>query len=68
MGSLGFPEIVVILVLALILFGPKRLPEIGRTLGGALREFKKATREFTDSIEHVGEEDEHSSHKKAGDQ
>lgn len=42
-GSLGFPEILFILVLALIVFGPRRLPEIGRTIGRALGEFRRAT-------------------------
>ncbi len=42
-GSLGFPEILFILALALIVFGPRRLPEIGRTIGRALGEFRRAT-------------------------
>lgn len=42
-GSLGFPEILFILVLALLVFGPRRLPEIGRTIGRALGEFRRAT-------------------------
>jgi sec-independent protein translocase protein TatA len=43
MPSLGAPEIVIILVLALLVFGPKRLPEMGRSLGRTVREFKKAS-------------------------
>lgn len=43
MPSIGAPEIVIILVLALLVFGPKRLPEMGRSLGRAVREFRKAT-------------------------
>jgi len=43
MPSIGAAEIVIILVLALLVFGPKRLPEMGRSLGRALREFKKAS-------------------------
>ena len=50
-GSLGFPEIILIFIVALIVFGPKRLPEIGRTLGKALGEFKKATDDFKSTIE-----------------
>jgi TatA/E family protein of Tat protein translocase len=50
-GSLGIPELLVIFVVALLVFGPKRLPEIGRTLGKALGEFKKATDDFKNTIE-----------------
>jgi TatA/E family protein of Tat protein translocase len=50
-GSLGFQEILLILVLALLIFGPRKLPEIGRTLGKSLAEFKKATNELKRSIE-----------------
>lgn len=53
MGSIQFPEIVVIMIIALLLFGPKKLPEIGRTLGGAMRELKKAARDFTESVEQL---------------
>src|SRR6266480_1998052 len=50
-GALGIPELIVIFVVALLVFGPKRLPEIGRTLGKALGEFKKATDDFKNTIE-----------------
>ena len=50
-GSLGIPELILIFVVALIVFGPKRLPEIGRTLGKAMGEFKKATDDFKNTIE-----------------
>jgi TatA/E family protein of Tat protein translocase len=50
MGSLGFPEIAFILVLALLIFGPKKLPEIGRTLGKGIAEFRKATNELKRSV------------------
>jgi TatA/E family protein of Tat protein translocase len=50
-GSLGIPELLVIFVVALIVFGPKRLPEIGRTLGKALGEFKKASDDLKNTIE-----------------
>jgi TatA/E family protein of Tat protein translocase len=50
-GSLGFAEILFILVLALLIFGPKRLPEVGRTLGRALGEFRRATSDLRRSIE-----------------
>src|SRR5437773_325968 len=51
MGPLGFPELLLIFIVALIVFGPKRLPEIGRTLGKALGEFKKATDDLKNTIE-----------------
>ncbi|HEX4962365.1 MAG TPA: twin-arginine translocase TatA/TatE family subunit [Thermoanaerobaculia bacterium] len=50
MGSLGVPEIAFILVLALLIFGPKKLPEIGRTLGKGMAEFRKATNELKRSV------------------
>jgi sec-independent protein translocase protein TatB len=49
--NLGFPEMVFIFVLALIIFGPKKLPEIGRQIGRALNEFKRASNEFKAQIE-----------------
>lgn len=49
-GSLGFPEMIFIGVLALLIFGPKRLPELGRTLGRGLSEFRKASNELKRSI------------------
>jgi Tat protein translocase TatB subunit len=50
-GSLGFQEMILIFIVALIIFGPKRLPDIGRTIGKALGEFKKATDDFKNTIE-----------------
>jgi sec-independent protein translocase protein TatA len=50
-GSIGMPELVVIFVIALITFGPRRLPELGRSLGRAMSEFKRATNELSDSWE-----------------
>jgi TatA/E family protein of Tat protein translocase len=49
--NLGFPEMVFIFLLALIIFGPKKLPEIGRQIGRALNEFKRASNEFKAQIE-----------------
>jgi TatA/E family protein of Tat protein translocase len=46
MGPLGWTEMVVIFFVALVVFGPKRLPELGKTLGKGLREFKKASDEL----------------------
>ncbi len=50
-GSLGIQEIAVILGLALIIFGPKKLPEIGKTLGRSLGEFRRATSDLKRSIQ-----------------
>jgi TatA/E family protein of Tat protein translocase len=50
-GSLGLPELMLIFIVALVVFGPKRLPEIGKTLGKALGEFKKATDDLKNTIE-----------------
>ena len=50
MGSLGISEIAFIFVLALLIFGPKKLPEIGRTLGKGMSEFRKATNELKRTI------------------
>ena len=45
MGSLGFPELIVILVIIIMIFGANRLPDIGRGIGKGIRNFKEATRE-----------------------
>jgi TatA/E family protein of Tat protein translocase len=50
-GSLGFPELMLIFIIALIVFGPRRLPDIGRSLGKALGEFKKVTNEMKHTLE-----------------
>ncbi|HEX9942637.1 MAG TPA: twin-arginine translocase TatA/TatE family subunit [Thermoanaerobaculia bacterium] len=50
MGSLGLAEIAFIFILALLIFGPKKLPEIGRTLGKGMAEFRKATNELKRTI------------------
>jgi sec-independent protein translocase protein TatA len=46
MGNLGFPEMLVIFVIALVFFGPGKLPEIGKSLGKGIAEFKKASRDL----------------------
>ena len=50
-GSLGGSEVIVLFVLALLLFGPRRLPEIGKTIGKAVAEFRKASQDFRASLE-----------------
>ena len=47
MGSLGLPEMIMIGAIALLFFGPKKLPELGSGLGKAIRDFKKAMNETT---------------------
>ncbi len=50
MFGLGLPEILVIFVIALIVFGPKKLPDLGRSIGRAMAEFKKASDEFQETV------------------
>lgn len=58
MGTLGVPEMIAIFVIALLLFGPKKLPELGRTLGKAITEFRRASNELKATFEsHLSELD-----------
>lgn len=50
-GSLGFPELILIFMVALIVFGPRKLPEIGRSIGRALGEFRRATTDLKSTLE-----------------
>ena len=50
-GSIGMPELVIILVIALIIFGPRKLPELGRSLGKSIGEFKKASNELQRTLD-----------------
>ena len=50
MFNVGPTELIVILLIALIVFGPKRLPEVGRTVGKSLREFRKASQDLRDEL------------------
>lgn len=50
-GNIGFPELLVIMIIALLIFGPKKLPEVGRSIGKALREFRKTSDEIKEKIE-----------------
>ncbi len=62
MGSVGTPEILMILLIALLVFGPQKLPELGKALGRAVREFKKASSELQETLEREVEDI-----KRAGD-
>jgi sec-independent protein translocase protein TatA len=50
-GSIGMPELIIIFVIALIIFGPRKLPELGRSLGRSLSEFKRASNELRNTLE-----------------
>jgi sec-independent protein translocase protein TatA len=50
-GSLGMPELIIIFVIALIVFGPRKLPELGKSLGRSLNEFKRASNELKSTLE-----------------
>ena len=50
-GSIGMPELIIILTIALIIFGPRKLPELGRSLGKSLGEFKRASNELRNTLD-----------------
>jgi len=50
MGRIGFQELLIVFGLALLIFGPSKLPEIGRSLGKGIREFKQTSKEIKDSV------------------
>jgi TatA/E family protein of Tat protein translocase len=50
-GSIGMPELIIILTIALIIFGPRKLPELGRSLGRSLSEFKRASNELKHTLD-----------------
>jgi len=60
MPQLGFQEMIVILIIALLVFGPKKLPELGKSLGKGIREFRKATNDLKANWEDHIREAEHS--------
>jgi sec-independent protein translocase protein TatA len=53
--GIGLPEMVLILVVALLVFGPKKLPEIGRSMGKAIRSFQDASKEFENEFKREAE-------------
>ena len=64
MGNIGMPELIIILVIALIIFGPRKLPELGRSLGRSLSEFKRASNELKNTLdEEIRIEDERSAER-----
>jgi TatA/E family protein of Tat protein translocase len=50
-GSIGVPELIIIFTIALIIFGPRKLPELGRSLGRSLQEFKRASNELKNTLD-----------------
>jgi sec-independent protein translocase protein TatA len=73
-GPIGMPELIVIMVLALIIFGPRKLPELGRSLGRSLNEFKRASNELKHTLdeeirvdEQRAEEQRRAEHERAVD-
>ena len=57
-GTLGMQEILLLMAMALLIFGPKKLPEIGRTLGRAMGEFRRATTDFKRTLEYEADLEE----------
>lgn len=63
-GSIGVPELLIILTIALIIFGPRKLPELGRSLGRSLNEFKRASNELRHTLdEEIRLEDQRSAER-----
>jgi sec-independent protein translocase protein TatA len=50
-GSVGIPELIIILTIALLVFGPRKLPELGGALGKTIKEFKRAANELHESVD-----------------
>ncbi len=68
MGPIGMPELIIIMVIALIIFGPRKLPELGKSLGRSLSEFKKASTDLQNTLEQeirLEEEKEHAEKTRA---
>ena len=58
LNSIGVPGLIIILVLALILFGPSKLPQLGKAVGDTLREFKKSTRDIVNDVKEPFEDED----------
>ncbi len=63
--GVGLPEVTVILILALLIFGPKKLPELGKQLGKTLKSLKKASNEFQNEIDQVMNEEDKEKYPKS---
>ena len=65
-GSVGVPELIIIFTIALIIFGPRKLPELGKSLGKSLAEFKRASNELKNTLdEEIRLEDQRSAQRAA---
>lgn len=64
-GSIGMPELLIILTIALIIFGPRKLPELGRSLGRSLSEFRRASNELRNTLDEEIRLDEQKAEPKA---
>jgi sec-independent protein translocase protein TatA len=67
-GPIGMPELIVIMVIALIIFGPRKLPELGRSLGRSLNEFKRASNELKHTLDEEIRVEEQKTEQKAAEQ
>jgi sec-independent protein translocase protein TatA len=59
MGPIGVPELLILLVVALIVFGPRKLPDLGRSLGRSIAEFKRASNELRNTLDEEIKTEEH---------
>lgn len=59
MASIGIPGLILILVIALVIFGPSKLPQLGRAMGETLREFRNSTKHVVDEMKEDEKKDEH---------
>ena len=64
-GTIGWPEIILILLVVLLLFGAKRLPEMGRALGKGIREFKRSIKGLEDELDAPEKEEKKNEDNKA---